>query len=155
MKRVHVESKVLSAQSWGTSNIPPCVLKLCMSSPGEQETALAVVPQVSARLLSLRPHPSFCLSCLNSRPGQSGSSAFPAKNKPFLTPDDQACSRLVWCVAAPGFGGGEMHASNLYSVCQLPGEQGLGEKSLQGAGERAPQTIRLPERRERRTIGSV
>lgn len=69
------------------------------------------------------------------------------KQKPFLTPDDQACSRFVWYVASAWglglLGVGGMHASNLYSACQLQGEQELGEKKQKSFKERGAQNHQI------------
>lgn len=101
------------------------------------------------------PPPSPFHSWNNVRASSFGLLHIPCqKQKPFLTPDDQACSRFVWYVASAwGWGGGwgGTHASNLYS--RMPASRGAkagGKKRPQGA--RSPESPRFQERRERERV---
>lgn len=124
--------RILSPQS-GVHSHPPCVLKMCKNSAhlslGDRNTSLAAVPQVSVGLVLPRRLPLFFFlspfHSSNNRPGQSfGLLHIPCqKQKSFLTPDDQACSRSVWYVASAWSWGG-MHASNLYSGMPASGAGG-------------------------------
>ena len=88
----------------GYIHVPPCILKPLHVTPwGDRKPPLAVVPQVFAHL-PLPTAPIFpSLSFVPETIVQASSFGLlhlPCqKQKPFLTPDDQACGRFVWCVA--------------------------------------------------------
>lgn len=108
-----------------------------MPVPGGQKISPAVVPQVFALSPPLPPSP---FHSWNNVPASSfGLLHIPCqKQKPFLTPDDQACSRVVWYVASAWGGGGGARMLPIYiPECQLQGEQrpeerkGLKEQGVQ------------------------
>lgn len=150
MKRVHVENRFYLPRVGVRPS--PCVLKTLHVIPWGTGSRLWLwFPRCLPSPSPLRPHPSFCLSCLeqSSRPVPLGSSAFPAKTKPFLTPDDQACSRFVWCVACAWvWWGRKFMLQFIFGVPASRGARVRGEEPSRSWGEGA-QTIRLPERREK------
>lgn len=87
----------------GYVHIPPCVLKTLHVIPwGTGNRLWLWFPRCLPVSLS-PPPPSFLLSFMPGTVVQASSFGLlrlPCqKQKPFLTPDDQACSRFVWCVA--------------------------------------------------------
>lgn len=136
----------------GYLHVPPCVLKTLHVIPWGTENHLWLL---SPRCLPISLSPPLVFPSLSFIPGtivqasSSGLLRLPCqKQKPFLTPDDQACSRFVWYVASAWVWLGGKCMLPIYIWCaSFQGEQRLGEKRLQGAG--SPQTIRFPERRKK------
>lgn len=157
MGRLHREQNPLCPE-WGAST-SPCVLKagaetLCTPFPGGQENISGCVsPGVRSISLSDRPPTPFpsllFIPGTIVRASSFGLLHIPCqKQKPFLTPMTRPVVILSGMWRPPGVGGevGGMHASNLCSACQLHGEQGLGQKRLQGAGSPEPPDFKTESR---------
>lgn len=153
VKRARREQNPFCSE-WGVSLSPWCFKDRCKNSAclslGDRKMSPAVAPPGSLPPAVSPSSFSFSLfHSWNNCPARSfGLLHIPyPKQKPSLTPDDQACSRSVWYVAS-AWGGGVVHASNLYSG--MPASRGAeaGETRPRGAGSPEP-----PDKRGERQRG--